>query len=346
MALKRMLLMLMLAGHGVAAAPLPNQHWDGPHSGPPRQPGHYQVLYLAQDLQNGGIAGSYRAFATAAALLRWQIQIIDGKGSNALLRQALTSAIVEHRVQGVILGGIAASDLSVEISAAKQAGIPLVGWHAAATPGAQAGLFFNVTTDPQEVARLAANYVIQQSQGKAGVVIFNDERFDIANAKTRFMQQTLAQCKTCKLLSVENIPINHAAERMDAVVRQLDQRYGRQWTHTLAINDVYFDEMNYPLLHVRRADIRNVSAGDGSSKAISRIRAGLSQQSATVAEPLGAQGWQMADELNRAFGHASPSGYASKPILLTHDMLQQLGEQDIDANLPYQQAYRAIWRLH
>ena len=345
MAIKRILLIvLMLASQGLAAA-LAEQRWDGPRSGPPRQPGHYQVLYLAQDLRNGGIAGSYRAFATAAALLGWQLQVIDGKGSSALLRQALASAIAQRRVQGVILGGIAASDLSVEIGAAKQAGIPLVGWHATATPGAQDGLFFNVTTDPQEVARLAANYVIQQSQGKAGVVIFNDERFDIANAKTRFMQQTLAQCKSCKLLSVENIPINHAAERMDTVVRQLDQRYGAQWTHTLAINDVYFDEMNYPLLHVRRTDIRNVSAGDGSSKAITRIRAGLSQQSATVAEPLAAQGWQMADELNRAFAHASPSGYASKPILLTHDTLQQLGEQEVDATLPYQQAYRAIWRL-
>ncbi|KJV26212.1 hypothetical protein VI06_17020 [Aquitalea magnusonii] len=345
MAIKRtLLIVLMLASQGLAAA-LAEQRWDGPRSGPPRQPGHYQVLYLAQDLRNGGIAGSYRAFASAAGLLGWQLQMIDGKGSSALLRQALASAIEQRRVQGVILGGIAASDLRVEIGAARQAGIPLVGWHATATPGAQDGLFFNVTTDPQEVARLAASYVIQQSQGKAGVVIFNDERFDIANAKTRFMQQTLAQCKTCKLLSVENIPINHAAERMDSVVRQLNQRYGKQWTHTLAINDVYFDEMNYPLLHVQRADIRNVSAGDGSSKAITRIRAGLSQQSATVAEPLAAQGWQMADELNRAFAHASPSGYASKPILLTREVLQQLGEQDIDAALPYQQAYRAIWRL-
>ncbi|NWK76378.1 substrate-binding domain-containing protein [Aquitalea sp. LB_tupeE] len=342
---RTLLIVLMLASQGLAAA-LAEQRWDGPRSGPPRQPGHYQVLYLAQDLRNGGIAGSYRAFATAAGLLGWQLQIIDGKGSSALLRQALASAVSERRVQGVVLGGIATSDLRVEIGAARQAGIPLVGWHATATPGAQDGLFFNVTTDPQEVARLAASYVIQQSQGKAGVVIFNDERFDIANAKTRFMQQTLAQCKTCKLLSVENIPINHAAERMDAVVRQLNQRYGKQWTHTLAINDVYFDEMNYPLLHVRRTDIRNVSAGDGSSKAISRIRAGLSQQSATVAEPLAAQGWQMADELNRAFAHASPSGYASKPILLTREVLQQLGEQEVDAALPYQQAYRAIWRLH
>jgi ribose transport system substrate-binding protein len=96
----------------------------------------------------------------------------------------------------VILGGIAASDLSVKSVRPNR---PAYRWLAGMPrpPGAQDGLFFNVTTDPQEVARLAANYVIQQSQGKAGVVIFNDERFDIANAKTRFMQQTLAQCKSC-----------------------------------------------------------------------------------------------------------------------------------------------------
>jgi ribose transport system substrate-binding protein len=91
----------------------------------------------------------------------------------------------------------------------------------------------------------------------------------------------------------------------------------------LAINDVYFDEMNYPLLRAGRADIRNVSAGDGSSKAINRIRSGLSQQMATVAEPLGVQGWQLADEMNRAFANAKPSGYVSKPILITRELLQR-----------------------
>ncbi|BBF84658.1 ribose ABC transporter, periplasmic ribose-binding protein [Aquitalea magnusonii] len=335
-----LLLLVLSAAQGLAATAARN--WDGPKDGPARQPGHYLVTYIAQDLRNGGIGGNYRAFASAARLLGWQIQVLDAQGDNLLLRKAFASAIAS-RSNGIILGGFEAASLSAELAQAQRAHIVLVGWHAAARPGVVPGLFYNISTDPQEVARSAANHVIQQSRGSAGVVIFNDARFDIANSKTRYMQEQIQRCSGCKLLAIENIPINSANQRMEGIVRQLNQRYGRQWTHTLAINDVYFDEMNYPLLHAGRADIRNISAGDGSSKAITRIRAGLSQQVATVAEPLGVQGWQLADEMNRAFANAKPSGYVSKPILLTRQLLQQLGNQEIDAGLPYQQAYRAIW---
>ena len=327
--------LLLLFALGLAqAAPPQALSWDGPRDGPARQRGVHKVTFIAQDLRNGGIAGSYRGFASAARLLGWQVQVQDAQGSGGLLRKGFADAVAAHS-DGIILGGFQASDLADEVAAAQRARIVLVGWHAAAHPGAVSGLFFNVSSEPLEVARRAAEHVIQDSHGKAGVVIFNDERFDIANAKTRFMQELIQRCSGCRMLEVQNLPLNHADQRMDAVVKALNQRHGRRWTHTLAINDVYFDEMNYPLLHAGRGDVRNVSAGDGSSKAISRIRAGLSQ--------LGAQGWQLADEMNRAFAGAKPSGYISKPILVTRDLLQQLGEQEIDAGLPYQQAYRAIW---
>jgi len=335
--------LLLLFALGLAqAAPPQALSWDGPRDGPARQRGVHKVTFIAQDLRNGGIAGSYRGFASAARLLGWQVQVQDAQGNGVLLRKGFADAVAAHS-DGIILGGFQASDLADEVAAAQRTRIVLVGWHAAAHPGAVSGLFFNVSSEPLEVARRAAEHVIQDSHGKAGVVIFNDERFDIANAKTRFMQELIQRCSGCRMLEVQNLPLNHADQRMDAVVKALNQRHGRRWTHTLAINDVYFDEMNYPLLHAGRGDVRNVSAGDGSSKAISRIRAGLSQQLATVAEPLGAQGWQLADEMNRAFAGAKPSGYVSKPILVTRDLLQQLGEQEIDAGLPYQQAYRAIW---
>ncbi|WP_199054845.1 substrate-binding domain-containing protein [Aquitalea sp. ASV15] len=333
--------LLLLFALGLAA-PLHAASWDGPRDGPARQPGRHKITFIAQDLRNGGIGGSYRGFASAARLLGWQVEVQDAQGSSVLLRKSFADAVATHS-DGIILGGFQASDLADEVAAAQRAHIVLVGWHAAAHPGVVSGLFFNVSSEPLEVARRAAEHVIADSHGKAGVVIFNDERFDIANAKTRFMQELIQRCSGCRMLEVQNLPLNHADQRMEAVVQELNRRHGRRWTHTLAINDVYFDEMNYPLLHAGRADIRNVSAGDGSSKAIHRIRAGLSQQLATVAEPLGAQGWQLADEMNRAFAGAKPSGYVSKPILLTRTVLQQLGEQDIDADLPYQQAYRAIW---
>jgi ribose transport system substrate-binding protein len=87
-----------------------------------------------------------------------------------------------------------------------------------------------------------------------------------------------------------------AGKGMDDRVRSLQRRFGTEWTHTLAINDVYFDHINVPLNALGRKDIRNISAGDGSAKALGRIHSGLSQQVATVAEPLGMQGWQLVDE--------------------------------------------------
>ncbi|MEW4338945.1 hypothetical protein, partial [Chromobacterium vaccinii] len=77
------------------------------------------------------------------------------------------------------------------------------------------------------------------------------------------------------------------------------------------------DNINFPLHQAGRADIVNISAGDGSNSAMNRIREGISQQKATVAEPCNQQGWQMADELNRSFARQPPSGFVSKPILVT-----------------------------
>ncbi|MBB5017873.1 ABC-type sugar transport system substrate-binding protein [Chitinivorax tropicus] len=193
------------------------------------------------------------------------------------------------------------------------------------------------------VAKLAADYAIQQANRPMGVVILTDRRFEIAVAKSDAMKKIIEQCGHCKVLAVEDVPINEVTETIGPLVNKLNQQFGKQWTHTLAINDVYFDEMNFPLRQIRRPDIRNISAGDGSSKAINRIRGGLSQQIATVAEPLNAQGWQMVDELNRAFAGQPPSGYTTSPILVTRDMLKAIGNRDIDAQLGYQEAYEKIW---
>lgn len=93
----------------------------------------------------------------------------------------------------------------------------------------------------------------------------------------------------------------------------------------------------------KRTDIHNVSAGDGSSKAMGRIYAGISQQVATVAEPLKLQGYQLADEFNRAFAGVPASGFQSHPILVTTDLLKASGNRGIEETLGFEAAYSAIW---
>lgn len=324
-------------------AQIPASHWDGPTTGPAAQIGK-RITFISDDLRNGGITVVYRGFYTATLELGWDVSIIDGKGDPAVIQAALSNAI-RTQPDAIVFGGFQPdARFAEQIAQAKTQKIVLAGWHAAAAPGPTPDLFINIATDVAEVAAMTVEHMEQTAKGEIGVIIFNDDRFAVANAKTKKMRELIEQCSRCRLLAVENIPISTADKEIPLVVERLDKTWGRQWTHTLAINDKYFDVINFPLAKINRRDIQNIAAGDGSNVALGRIRSGRSQQIATVAEPPGIQGWQLADELNRAFAGKPPSGYVSKPILATTHLLQQLPGAEIDAGISYREAYRAIWK--
>jgi ribose transport system substrate-binding protein len=292
--------------------------------------------------------GVYRGLQEATHKLGWSLRLEDGKGHKET-QAAHVAQAVDSRVDGLVFGGFDPDDFPQQVAAARQAHTVLLGWHAAKAPGPTRDLFVNVSTHPDDVARIAADFVLQDAIARhrpVGVVLFNDAQFAVANAKTGAMAKTIQACKGyqgCQVLSVENVPISDAATRVPALVPKLLARFGAGWTYTLAINDIYFDEINYPLLWAKRTDIQHVSAGDGSIKAIGRIGAGVSQQRATVAEPLKLQGYQLADELNRALAGAAPSGVQSQPILVTTELLRATGAHGVEAGLGFEAAYAAIW---
>lgn len=315
--------------------------------GPAAQNGK-KIVFIASDYKNGGVMGAYRGFEEAANKLGWQVQLKDGNGRKTTQASLLAQAAEMHP-DGIVIGGFDPGDMADQVGQARKNRIILVGWHAAKEPGPTPELFVNISTRPIDVARLAADYVIRDAKSKrkaVGVVIFNDPQFAVANAKTAAMQKSIEACRDytgCKTLAVENVAISEATRAMPHVVPRLASTYGHSWTYSLAINDAYFDEINYPLIASRRTDIVNVSAGDGSTKALGRIRSGVAQQAATVAEPLKLQGFQLADELNRAFAGQAPSGFESKPILVTAELLKATGQGGMDAMLGFEAAYAAIW---
>ncbi len=308
-------------------------------TGPPRR-----VVFLAQDFRNGGITTVYRGFEQACQELGWSLSIVNGKGDKAIIRKLFDEALAAG-VDGIVLGGFDESDIADRLAGASRALPALVGWHASARLGTTPHLFANVSTDPNAVADMAAALVDPPAGSQAGVVIFNDSRFDIANAKTLRMREALSRCARCELLAVEDLPISNAAKAMPAALEKLQQRFGKRWTHVLAINDVYMDSMHFPLQALGRADIVGIAAGDGSRSALSRIRSGRSQQLATIAEPTGLQGWQLADELKRAFSKQAPSGRVARPIAVTTELLRQLGQLEVDDLLPYRVEYRQQWSI-
>jgi ribose transport system substrate-binding protein len=331
----------------VAAASAPAEKWDGPTTGPKAAPDKI-IAFIAQDMRNGGVAGVAEGVKEAAKVLGWTVRILDGRASPSSTASALKQAI-SSKPAGIILAGVNAEDFKEQVLAAAHANIRLVGWHATGGPGPSAGLplFTNIASPPERVGEVAASYAIANSEGKAGVVIFTDSHYAIALSKSDAMVAAIRKCGTCELLAIEDSSLTDAATNVPKETAELYQRFGSRWTHSLGINDLYFDFMGPTLARLGISPAKapsNVSAGDGSQTAYERIRS-RQYQSGTVPEPLRLHGWQLLDELNRAFAGEPWSGYQTPVHLVLPENLGADGGPSnvFDPDNGYRDAYKRIW---
>jgi ribose transport system substrate-binding protein len=325
----------------------PVSTWTGPTTGPAAAKSK-RVIYVSADQTNGGALGVSKGFMQACKIIHWTCSIIDGQGTVSGQTQALDTAIAEHP-DGIVLGTVDAQQEHTEVAQAHKDGISVVGWHSTSLPGPSTNppLFTNITTDPVAVAKATADYAIAESGGKAGVVIFTDSSYAIAILKSTTMEKTIKQCPGCKVLAYENTPLADTPSRMGPLTTSLEQRFGKQWTWGLGINDLYFDYAPPALraLGVGPSGPPNfISAGDGSVSAFQRIRGGQ-YQAATVAEPLIMQGWQTVDEMNRAFQGQKWSGFVPLPHLVVQSNINSEGGPQSEFNPAnnYEQHYEKIW---
>lgn len=321
--------------------------WNGPESGPAAQPGA-TIAIISEDLRNGGILGVGKGIQEAAKTIGWKTKIYDAGGTPAGRASAIAAALA-LKPDGVILVGVDVKEVQAQLGPFEERKIPMVGWHVGPNAGPIAGspIAMNVSTNPLDVARITAMAAVVASEGRAGVVVFTDSNFEIAMAKSNAMADIIRACKGCRLLEIKDMPISRSAELMPAATQDLLSRHGAQWTHALAINDIYFDYAAPELTHAGKSSksINMLSAGDGSAAAFLRIRAGTFQ-TGTVSEPLNLHGWQLVDELNRLLAHQPVSGYIVPVHLVTSDNIAFDGgaQRQYDPDNGYRAVYRRIWK--
>jgi ribose transport system substrate-binding protein len=329
-----------------ATPPPPAVRWQGPPTGPPGLAAK-TIAFIAEDLRNGGIVGVAQGVREAARELGWTVKIFDAGGSAAGRDKAFVAAL-SLSPDGMVLCGSDALENRASLAAVARRGIVVVGWHAGPMPGPirDTPVAMNVTTDPHDVATITAAAAVTQSGGRAGVVIFTDSRYRIAMNKADVMVDVVRNCRGCSLLEVRDVALSDSDKIMPAITGDLLRRYGKRWTHALAINDVVFD---YAVPTLIAAGVPNnglslLSAGDGSTSAFLRIQA-QAYQTGTVAEPLNQQGWQLLDELNRLLAHQPVSGFAAPAHLVTSANIEVEGgprlQYDPDG---YRELYRRIWK--
>ncbi len=330
----------VLAGTSVVA-----QEWDGPTSGPAAAEGK-SIVVLAGDLKNGGILGVTGGVEEASEAIGWDVRVLDGAGSIQGRTAAIGQALA-LQPDGIIINGFDAVEQQAALEGVVAAGIPMVAWHSGPVIGCDApgGIFANVSTDAMTVSEVAAEWALEDGGEEIGVVIFTDSTYQIAIDKADRLKETV-EAAGGTVLEYVDTPIADTSTRMGPLTTSLLQKYGASWTHSLAINDLYFDFMGPSLaaagLKPEDGPLAG-SAGDGSEAAFQRIRTG-GYQSITVAEPLNLQGWQLVDELNRAVQGEACSGYVTSPALVTQVGLEKLGDSNaFDPDIPYRDAYAAIW---
>ncbi|MCX4695389.1 substrate-binding domain-containing protein [Streptomyces sp. NBC_01408] len=317
--------------------------WNGPTSGPAAVPGK-TIIYVAQTMTNPGVAGVAKGLEEAARTVGWKVRVIDGEGTPAGIQAALSQAVT-LKPSGIVIGGFDPQLTAQQTARARAAHIPLIGWHAVGTPGPDeaTGLFTNITTKVEDVARISADWIISRSDGDAGVVVFTDDSIPFARNKAELITKELATCSGVKLLAYENIPIPDASSRTPQEVSSLLSRFQNRWTHSVAINDLYFADAAPALRAAGKPGSGppfNIGAGDGDPSAFQRIN-NEQFQAATVPEPLSQQGWQIVDEFNRAFAGGPASGYVAPVHVAT--AANNSGATSWDPS-GYREAYRGIWQ--
>ena len=184
----------------LATAQRHTTEWDGPVTGPKALPDKL-VVYVAQDMRNGGVLGVSEGVQSAIAAIGWRLKIIDGVGTVAGRVAAINQAVA-LKPDGIVLGSVDAQEEAKAIRAAAQQGVKIVGWHSTASSGpvGDPPIFTNVTTDATSVAKVAAAYALQTTNCAAGSVIFWQSGDAIGIKKAETMRSVLQACSGCKLL--------------------------------------------------------------------------------------------------------------------------------------------------
>lgn len=334
---------LSRANAKVAKAAALKSKWEGPAEGPKLQK-NKKIVFIASNMNDAGNYGIYTGIKEATVGTGWEVLLIDCRGlcqGAGIVNQAL-----DMKANGIVLAGVDAASQAKGIAAAEKAKVPVVGWHANVKSGPVEGMFTNITTNPKESAQIAALYGVVESNAKSGIVLLTDSSSPYLTAKSNAIIEIIKQCDSCRLLSVEELPAYEVYKKMPALAESLVKRHGAKWTHVIGVNDVYFDVMAKPEIAAVLANnkLRGLSAGDGSANAYKRIRAN-SVQIGTVPEPLFQHGWQIVDELNRAFSGAAPSGYVTPVHLVTSQNIAYDGgpKNVFDPENDFRERYQTYW---
>jgi len=322
----------------------PQTEWKGPTTGPRAAEGTHRVIYVSADQSYVSFVNWGRGVEEAAAILGWEVEILNGRGAVTSTMQAMQQAVASN--PDAIITSADVSALQVPISQAVAAGIPVIGIHASAFPGPDPDLklFTNITSNPVEIGQTQAAYVLSESNGTAKLLHFLDSSFAIARLKAQAATDPIKNCEGCEFVDMVNIPIADQTQRIPTVVSGILANTGSEWWGTTCCDNFY----PYVAAALRAANVDpthvKLVGSDGPPSAYDLIRKG-EYEVATVPEPSTLFGFQAIDAVVRAMAGEEPSRFVQPTYLVTKENADAEGgdKNEFIPSNGFACHYRNIW---
>lgn len=163
-------------------------------------PGKHKVMVLEAGAGGGALRiGS--ATNDAFKAMGWDATVYDGKFTPAEQSKGIQQA-VQQGYDAIVLDAVDTSALKSDVTAALAKKIKIVCVQCGATPGFNQ--IVNVTTTGLKDGDGMSWYIIQQTQGKANVLMVEDKAFIITQNRVKSLQQNLtSRCPQCTFKKIE-----------------------------------------------------------------------------------------------------------------------------------------------
>jgi ABC-type sugar transport system substrate-binding protein len=290
--------------------------WQGPTT--PTKPQKVKNIVVISCSQATACAMEVAGIVQAANVIGWHTTVVDGKGDPNVISAGIRNAVVSGAT-GIIL---ASTGLNAEVGAlrfAKSHHVPVLAnaQITAQQAGIDPSLVAGNNPDPNVLrGRVSADWMIWNSHGTAGVVIF---RTSDAGLQTRDSATVarLKQCAGCTILFQDVVGFAvTTTPKMSQEMNSILDRFGNKVKY---IRDPYSaaDAFAVPALQARgRTDVQVLS--DAPTKLQMQQCYQGKNIGAVYGDDLTWNGWEAVDEMNRILEHP---GVAPPPENTVYTML-------------------------
>jgi ribose transport system substrate-binding protein len=323
----------------VAKVSTPPSTWPGPTTSPKPATGKSVTIISCAQASNCSVDA--QTAYDAALELGWKATIVDGKGDPSLYNAAMRSA-TNSKADGIINISLPTALVQDGLRYASEHKVPVI--NAADIVSKDPLVFGSVEHQWIDQGNMLGNWIVADSEGKAGVVILRDDEFPGVKDRQDTVSKVLKTCAGCEVLDEVGLTIVQATNpsTMQQQVQSLLARFGKKLTYIVAPFGTV-DGLVVPALRAAgRTDVKIVGY-DGNKQQMQLCQQG--KVSAIAVTMLSWTGWGAVDQLNRALQGEKPAAEAVPAFLMTKETCTGKGLAEEVSTFDYKAQYRKLWGI-